>query len=621
MPPGFRFEVNSDFWLPAVPTLDPSTRPSIRSMTVIGRLAPGRTIEQLRAELATVETAAGGAPPGERTVIVADPLRARYAASTQSHDVAFAAIVGCVLLIACANLANLMLVRTIHQQREHAIRAALGARARRLVRSIIIQNAIVVVLATLLGVALASASLGVLRALPSLASLRPPGMDYRVDARVLAFATFIAAIAALTISLVPGRVAARGDVQQLLRGTTGRASTGGRGWTQQLFVVAQVACATVLLTGALLMAKTVMHLAGVSLGFESSRLVSGSPSYPHSWRVKDVYMPVTERIIGDLGRLPGVRDVAVRAAVPIAMRNGVPAVTVEQSAEPLPRGLAPRSAQAVSPGYFATMGVAIVRGREFSAHDDEQGAPVAIVNRWAAARWWPNEDAIGHIVRVGAGDSALAVSIVGVAADNKAAQANLLLADDGAELYRPYRQAPSAFPTFFVRATGNPVPLVSPIRELLTRVVPDRPVFTTVMSETAQRQLGGVRANAVQIAGFAIVGLVLAMIGVYGVLSFDMSRRTRELGIRGALGASRGSLTGMVLRDAARMTGLGVLIGVPVAAFAMRVIRGLLYSTNPRDVAVYAGVTACVAAVAMIAAYIPARRAARVDPLIAMRAE
>jgi putative ABC transport system permease protein len=278
--------------------------------------------------------------------------------------------------------------------------------------------------------------------------------------------------------------------------------------------------------------------------------------------------------------------------------------------------------QAVSPGYFAAVGVPLLTGRGFAAQDDEHGAPVAIVNRWAASHWWPNESAIGQIIRLGGSDGAASpLTIIGVVADNKASRPNLLLAEDGPELYRPYRQTPSPFPSFLVRSSSQPLTLLRPVRSVLTRLVPDRPLFAAPVSETAGRQLGGVRTNALQIAGFALVGLLLAVIGVYSVLAFETSRRTREIGIRGALGATGGRIARMVLGEASRLAVLGVLAGLPAAAVSTSLIRSLLYSTDPRDPLVYAAVVVTVLVVSLLAAYVPARRAARVSPIIAIRAD
>jgi putative ABC transport system permease protein len=620
MPPGFRFETGSQFWLPAVPTLDPSTRPSIRSVSVFARLAPGRTLADLRAELATVEPAvvAGPGQP-QKTKLVGDPLRDRYASSTKSHDLIFAAIVACLLLIACANLANLVLARTLNRQREFAIRSALGAGAARLARVLLAQNAVIVAAAAVIGVALAWAALGVLAALPALASVRPDGMEYRIDARVLAFAALVSVIAAALVSIVPARLVVRRDVHRLLRVSGVAGSADRTRWVQRAFVVGQVACATVLLTGAGLMTRTVLHFARVDLGFTVNRLVSGVPSFPHPWRVPEKYLPVTRQILAELAQLPGVASAGLRASNPLPRRDGRAAVMLEGAAEPLPAGLVSPVALSVSPDYFTTMGVPITAGRAFSDRDTKTSVPVAIVNEWAARRWWPDRDAVGQTVRVDTGGGTLAITVVGVVANNKAARPNLLLDDDGPELYRPYDQAPSAFPAFFVAATSRPDRLLRPVNVLLARLVPDRPVFATLVSQTVAQQLGGVRTNAMQILAFAMAGLLLAVIGVYGVLSFEVSRRTREIGIRSALGASGTRIAGGTMIDAARLVALGVLIGVPVAAFATRLIGGLLYTTSPYDPSVFASVAACIVVVALVAAYLPARRAVRVDPIIALK--
>jgi putative ABC transport system permease protein len=620
MPPGFRFETNSQFWLPAVPTLDPSTRPSIRSVSVFARLAPGRTIADLRAELATVQPAVPvGSNGGQQTRLVADPLRDRYASSTQSHDLIFGAIVACLLLIACANLANLVLARTLNRQREFAIRSALGAGTRRLTSVLLTQNAIIVLAATLLGVAVAWSALGVLSALPALTSVRPDGMEYRIDARVLGFATLVAVVAAAIVSVIPARLVVGRDVHHLLRVSAASGSGDRARWAQRLFVIGQVACATVLLTGAGLMARTVLHFARVDLGFDANRLISGSPSFPHTWRVPEKYLPVTERILAEMSELPGVTSAAVRANVPLPKRDGRASLTLEGGAEPLPAGLVPTTVLSVTPQYFTTVGVRITAGRPFADRDRKASIPVAIVNAWAARRWWPDRDAVGQIVRVDTGGGTMALTIVGTAANSKAARPNVLLDDDGPELYRPWDQVPSAFPVFLA-AASRPEPLLREVSVLLTRLVPDRPVFTTLVSATVTQQLGGVRTNAMQILAFAVVGLLLAVIGVYGVLSFDVSRRRREIGIRSALGASRARIAGDTLGDAVRLSATGIALGVPVALVATRFIGRLLYATSPRDPAVYGAVMVCIAAVSLVAAYIPARRAGRVDPIVALRA-
>lgn len=624
MPPGFNHEVRSRFWLPVVPTLDPSTRPSIRSLTVIGRLRPGRTVDQLRGELATLDPAAlAPAGPGARAPLRLDaaPLRVRYTESTRSHDLAFAAVVLCVLLIAGANLANLVLVRALHQRRELAVRSALGASAGRLVRGLLAQHVVLVAAATALGLLFAAWLLRVLGSLEVLASLRPPGMEYRIDLRAAGFAAALAALLAAGLSLVPAGVLRRGRLEALLRDDAG-ATTGRAGrWLQRGFVVAQITAAVVLLAGAGLMVKTVRRLGRLDLGFQPAPLVQGTPSFPHPWRVRETYLPVSRQIAAELAALPGVRRVALRADVPLAPRGATPALTPAGHGEPLPRALAPALAFGVGPGYFEALGIELVQGRALDDRDTETAPPVAVINEWAARRWWPGRDAVGRTVRVDTAPGAgVEVTVVGVARDNRAARPGLLLSDQGAELYRPFEQAASAFPTFYVEAGGAPAPLLRPVREALARLVPDRPVSTGLVADQVADQLEGVRLNAIQLLAFAAVGLGLALTGVYGVLAYAVGRRAREIGIRGALGASRGRIAGLVLREAALLTLAGLALGYPAATAASRLIEGLLYGTSRTDPGVFVAVAAAVAAVVALASWIPARRAARVDPLTALRA-
>lgn len=625
MPPGFTHEVRSRFWLPVVPTLDPSTRPSIRSLTVIGRLRPGRTLAQLRAELATLDPAAlSPAGPGGRTPVrlEAVPLRVRYSESTRSHDLAFAAVVLCVVFLAGANLATLVLGRTLYQRREFAVRSTLGASTGRLVRVLLTQHALLVTAGMLLGLFFAAWLLRVLASLEVLDSLRPPGMEYRLDLRATGFAVALGTFLALGLSLVPAGVVRGARLEGLLR-DSGAAATLGRGsrLLQQALVVAQIAAAVVLLTGAGLMTRTVWRLSRTDLGFDPTPLVQGTPSYPHPWRMRPTYLPVSRRILAELAALPGVRAAVLRADVPLAARGATPAVTLAGQAEPLPAALAPAVVHGVSPGYFEALGVRIIQGRALDDRDTENGVPVAVVNEWAARRWWPGEDPVGRTVRVdSAPGQGVELTIVGVAADNLAALPGLLLATTGAELYRPFEQASSAFPTFYVEAAGAPAALLRPVRELLVREVPDRPVSTGLVADQVADQLRGVRLNAIQLLAFALVGVGLALTGMYGVLANAVGRRTRELGIRGALGASPPRLAGLVLGEAALLLLAGLALGYPLAGAAARLLGGLLHGTRPTDGVVQVGVAVATVGVAAFASWLPARRAMSVDPAEALRA-
>ena len=627
MPEGFDFESDSKFWLPAVPTLDPSTRPSIRTVTVVGRLRDGSTIEQLRAELTAIEPVVDDAPDGRRaepTRLTAAPLRERYVTSMRSNDVIFGAIVVCILLIAAANLANLVLVRTLAQQREIGVRVALGAGATRLTTHLMSQIAVLVTLGTAVGLLLSVWFVKLLAAAAPFQGTRLTSMAYRVDLRVAVFVTVLAILLGLVLSIVPARIVFRTDVQPLLREGGSGSGVGGSGsWgkrAQQGLVVAQVASAAVLLVGAGLLLKTTLRVAHVELGFQPTGLIQAGVSFPHSWRVPEKFVPVTRQLLFEAQQLAGVRSAAVRATTPLASAASAPRVIPHGRAEPLGAGLVPSSAISITADYVRTIGASLVRGRTFTDQDDEHTAPVAMVNEWAARRWWPQGDPVGQIVRIEAdGQAPLELTVIGVLRDNKAARPNLLLADDGPELYRPLAQAPSASPSLFVRTTGAAAPVVRSLRQLVLRLVPDRPAFTGLVSDRVDQQLAGVRATAMQIVAFAFVGLVLALTGVYGVLSYAVSRRSREMGIRTALGATGLRIRVLVLRDALVLASSGIVLGLMAAKSVARMLEGLLYGVSAEDPQVFAIVAGFLVFVALVASYVPAHRAARIAPVTALR--
>jgi putative ABC transport system permease protein len=622
MPPDFEFETESRFWLPDVPALDPSTRPSIRTVTVIGRLASGATIDQVRAELAPVEPLQPKGPAGAPAVrlrFAVEPLRARYTEATKGNDVAFAAIVACVLLIACANFGNLLLVRAVDQRREMAVRAALGAEPARLARLVIIQHGLLVAAGSVAGLGLAQWLLSALRSVAALNTFRPAGMDYRIDLAAVLFAVGVAAIIAIAVSVLPVRIFTANAAHTALReGGTSRDAHTGR--VQRAFVAAQVGCAVLLLVAAGLELKTVRRLSDIDLGFDIGQIAVGSPSYPHTWRVKEKYVPVTHRILDAIQAMPGVSRAAIRAQLPVGSGRAPGRLTLDGQADALPQSQTPANAVSVSPGYFKTLGIPMRQGREFSSDDREETPAVAIVNEWAASHWWPGRDAIGQRIRMDTAQaSGVLLTVVGVVRDNRAAPSNPLLASTGPELYVPYEQAPSAFPTFLARASGAPAPLIRPLRSLLVQEVPNRPVGTQVDADVIARQLGGIRATATQVLVFAAAGLLLALIGIYGVLSYAVSRRTRELGIRRALGASDGGIKALVLGEALRLAAIGIVLGGAAASAASRLFAQILYGTNPADPAVYGAIAVVVLGTTALAALVPATRAARVSPIMALR--
>ena len=638
MPPGFEFESRGQLWLAATRYLDPRTGTSLRSINVMARLVPGATMPQLLTELRGLEEEANaGRPAVSRTTFSVAPLRSRYVEATRSHDLIFAAIVAAILVIGCANVASLVLVRALRHRRALAVRSALGARRAELVGYLVAENAILCGLGLVTGLLLAKVALGGLQSVASLLTpMRVPGMEYRLDWRAVGFAVMLGAVATLLLSLAPVRLILRSDLQPVLR-EGALSATGSRGTQriQQAFVVVQTACAVALLIATGLLVKTAARFSHVDLGYDASHVAVVSAVPAHSGRSAGRYLPAADRILTDISAIPGVEGVAVRMPVPVgATRARAPGAIVvrrelDESAiqldgsRPLEASLAPRTAFGISADYFRVMEIPLTAGRPFAATDNEGAPAVAIINEWAARRWWPGESAIGKTFALDTAPGLRAtITIVGVVRDNLAAQGSVLLARGGPELYRPYRQAHFWLANYYLRTRTAPASIIAEAQRAVMRVVPaNGRARGDLLASQVRAQLQTVRANTMQVAGFAIVGLLLAMTGLYGVLSYLVQQRTREIGIRGVLGAGRTQILTMVLSQATTVTLVGIAIGFAAAAFGMRLASGLLYGTPPNDPLVYIIVAIVSLVIAVLAGALPALRAARIDPTVALRTE
>jgi putative ABC transport system permease protein len=391
---------------------------------------------------------------------------------------------------------------------------------------------------------------------------------------------------------------------------------------QQLFVIVQTACAVALLVGTGLMVKTVLRFGRVALGYDADRIVQVTAVQAHAGRVKEKYVPLSEQLLTDMRSIQGVQVSALRASVPfgVGKPGELPVLTLDGNRTP-DAGAQPRTAYGVSPDYFTVMGIPFLSGRPFTAADAENAPAVAILNEWAASRWWPGQNAVGKTFTIEtAPDVRTTMTVVGVVPDNLAAQGSVLLAQPGPEVYRPFAQANFWVITFYARTGGAPAGRVlDEMQRAVMRVVPNGRPNGGVMATLVDGQVDTVRANALQIARFALVGLLLAITGLYGVLSNVVQQRTREIGIRGALGATQKRILGMVLTQALSLAAVGIVIGLIAAAFMLRLISATLYGTPALDLIVYGEVAVIFLVVALAASYLPARRAMRIDPATALR--
>ncbi len=634
MPPNFNFETKSQVWLAASRYLDPRTGTSLRATNVLARLTPRATIEQLAGELSTLQAAANqDRNEKTRTTFTVSPLRDRYVAATRSYDLIFALVVGAILLIGCANVASLVLVRATRRSRELAIRSALGAGRATLLRFVVVENVLLCLPGLILGLLIAWWSLTALRSVAPLQGTRVAGMEYGLDGRVLVFAVLLTGLTSLALSVAPGRLLIPKDLQRALR--EGSTATGTRigNRTHQAFVITQTACAVALLIATGLMARTMARVSDVALGYDAEHAVSLTVVPVHSARRKEVYLPITDRVLAEISAMRGVDAAAVRmqapfaAARPLAAGAIVVARDMDDAAMTLDNGhpvdpaLQPRSALGVSADYFSVLGIPLIAGRTFTASDNESSLPVAVINDWAARHWWPKENAVGHTFAIDTAPGVrVAVTVVGVVHDNLAAEGSVLLAKQGPEVYRPYKQSSFWIATYFIRSRTPSSALIAAVQRAVMRLVPaNGQARGRPLSQQIAVQIQTVRTNATQIGGLAIVGLLLAVTGLYGVLSYVVQQRTQEIGIRAVLGADRTRLLAMVLGQGTRLALAGIAVGVVTAALSMRLLKGLLYGTPTNDIVVYAGVCGFALLVACLASYLPARRASRIDPAIALR--
>ncbi|HEX6974410.1 MAG TPA: FtsX-like permease family protein, partial [Vicinamibacterales bacterium] len=529
--------------------------------------------------------------------------------------------VAMVLLIACANVANLLLARSSARRREMVVRAAVGAGRGRLVRQLLTESAVLGVVAALLGTWLAR--LGVLALVRMAPPLLPRLDEVTVDTTALVFALAVALAASFLFGLAPALQVSRVQLVDGLRQGGKGSSIGARtGWARSAFVVSEVALAVVLVTGAGLFARSLAALASVNMGFDSSQLLVLKTTVPiRSFQEAPRATAFYRDLLPEVKAVPGVEAVAAVTSLPTAVRsNG--GYWLEGGPGPDQAGT--RSPQAlftvVTPGYFNVLRVPLVKGRDFTDGDIREATPVAIVNESLARAAFPNADPLGRRIQCGL-DSMAFMTIVGVVGDVRTAGP---ATPAQPELYMPYQQhpGPATALNIVVRTrAGDPLTLAETIRRKIAVRNPDVPVRATTMESTLDTAADTARFQTFLLVTFAAVALLLALAGVYGVMTYTISQRIPELGVRVALGATPGSILRLTLMQGAVLGGAGLAVGVALSFGLKRAVEGLLFGVTPRDPLTLALVTAVVAVASFAACYIPGRRAARVDPMIALRAE
>jgi putative ABC transport system permease protein len=617
LPAGFAYPAETDLWFPQETAGDGGAR-SAKNFAVVARLKQDVTVEQAQADMTTVARRLEQQYPdsnrGAGVAVV--PLKDQLVGQVRPALLVLMAAVCVVLLIACANVANLLLARGLSRQREIAIRLALGAGRARIVRQLLTESLLLSVVGGALGLLFA---LWLVRALVALGPATIPRLEeIGLDSHAMAFTAAATLLTGLLYGLAPALKISRPDLQDTLK-STGATTAGGGSRLRGLLVVAEVAMTLVLLVGAGLLAKSFWRLLQVSPGFEAENVLTMQLSLPTSdYREGRQTVAFYRQLFERLGALPGVEAAGMINNLPMGGVSISGGVIVEGR----PEGQGGYAGfRIVSPGYFDAMRVPVVRGRLFNEADNETAQPVALVSERAARATWPGEDPIGKRVRStmdNRGD--VWMTVVGIVGDVRHSG---LEANPSAELYVPVAQRPTRARggTVVVRTTGDANALAASVRREVQAVDRNLPVSFAPMREVFARTTASRRYSMTVLVAFACAALLLSVVGLYGVMSYTVSQSTREIGLRVALGAQRSDIYRLVVGQGLVLAAAGVCIGIVASLALTRLMAGLLYGVAPTDPATYAGVAALLVVVAALACFVPARRAAKVDPMIALRYE
>ncbi|MCA1619677.1 MAG: ABC transporter permease [Acidobacteria bacterium] len=620
MPPGFDFPRRAELW--GALQLEVAKEPrDNRSYQVLGRLREGVSLAQAQAELDTITARLAEGYPVTNTGwgVDLDPLKEETVGEMRSALLLLLAAVALVLLIACANVANLLLARAAGRRREVALRLALGAGRWRVARQMLTESLLLALAGGALG-----AGLGVWLTdlLVALAPENTPRLaEASLDARVLLFAAGATLLTGLAFGIVPALQASRADLGETLK-EGGRGSSGGRSRVRSALVVAEVALSLLLLAGAGLLVKSFARLQAVSPGFDSEGVLTARVSLPGA-RYKEpaqkaeFYRALTER----LGALPGVEAAGATVSLPLGGSNlSVWRGLIPEGRPATPESDAPAAYAVVTPGYFRTMRIPLRAGRVFDERDDANSPKVIVINETLARKVFGGQEPLGRHVTIWR-DEEFPRQIVGVVGDTKPSS---LDAEGAPQMYVPHAQdAGWGGLSVAVRARGgDPSALAPLLREEVRALDRQLPVYDVkTMGKVWADSTAYRRVTMFLMAGFAAAALLLAGVGLYGVLSYTVAQRTHEIGIRMALGAQGRDVLRLVVRQGMLLTLAGLGVGLAVALLLTRLMTGLLYGVSAADPAVYALVSLLLAAVALVACLVPARRATKVDPMVALRYE
>ena len=631
MPPNFQFPArDTELWTAVgQASKNPGweNRGNHPGLTVIARIKPDVTLQQAREDMDIVASNLEKQYPSSNTgnrVSITPALE--NALGNRPGDVSIRpallvllGAVGFVLLIACANVANLLLARASTRQKEIAIRTALGASRGRIIRQLLTESILLSVVGGALGLLLARWGVKLIIAISP--NSIPRSREIDLDIRVLAFTIGVSLLTGIVFGLVPALQASKPDLNETLK-DAGRGSTGSRHLLRGGLVVSEVALTMVLLIGAGLMLRSFYHLKQVDPGFNYDRMLTFNvllpqKKYPEDPQRISFYEQLSERLRG----LPGVQSVALSSGLPLG-NNGWQMQFDIEGRPPSEPGKSPiTEACTTSPDYFQTMGIKLLKGRTFTEHDIKETSRVAIIDEEFARRYFPNEEPIGRHIQPGGYDPhGQFTEIVGVV--RRVKMDGLSEDSNRVQSYYPFRQMPSNGMTVVVKTTKEPTDLASAITEQVLAIDSDQPVYNlNTMEQIRADSIAPDRLNLMLLSSFAVLALMLASVGIYGVMAYSVTQRTHEIGIRMALGARQGDVLSMVIRQGMKLAVVGVAIGLGGAWLATRLMSSLLFGVSATDPVTFAVISVILTGVALGACFVPARRATKVDPMIALRYE
>jgi putative ABC transport system permease protein len=627
LPPNLQFPFvgEADLWTPRYfefTLMSPQRlRQGVGYLAMLGRLRPGTSLGQARAELAVLDQQYRQQNPAMPDAVAsrtmaAEPLRDLVVGDLRQKLLVLSAAVGVVLLIACANVASLLLSRALARKKEVAIRTALGASRAVIVRQLLTESMLLALTAGVLGIGFSWLATRALLAWG--ADQLPSGIPIGIGSRVLLFTLAISLLTGIIFGIFPALQLSRNDTNATLR-EEGRESSAGhtRVRAKSMLVVSQVALALLLLIECGLLVRSFTRLLATDPGFEAGNLLTMHISLPTvKYARPEQQTAFFDEVLRRVSSLPGVRDAAISAAKPLSWIRVTPVLPEGQPDVPLTQRPF-IDIEAISPQWFKTLRVPLVGGRDFTDADNAQSHRVIIVNQTFARRYWPDENAIGKHVLIGRATDA--AEVVGIAKDIR----NHGLADDTqAQIYLPFPQLPWGAMNLLVRSAVGPLSLTSAIRAQIAAVDPDQPVTGI---QTGEDLMGEARTQprftTMLLASFALAALLLAVTGIYGVLAYSVAQRKHELGIRMALGAERADIVRLVVRQGVSLALAGIVIGLIAAALTTKLLATMLYRTSTRDLMTFAVAPLFFFAVSFLASYLPAWSATKVDPIVALRYE